>query len=124
MVYDFQNTNPLSLGEFGEVCKGSLSEGRKNIVVAVKRLKRGATLIDQTNLLREACTMAQFNDPNILQLKGVVTKSKKLFELAIETMVIDEIQFTGDWHTAHHVSWLWIMSFLNALSLLVSFVCS
>ena len=76
-------------GEFGEVWKATVVhrdiEGNAPMqrasravadVVAVKRLKHGASLIDQTNFLREACTMAQFFDPNIIQLKGVVTKSK------------------------------------------------
>ena len=44
--------------------------------VAVKRLKNGATRKDQENFLKEASTMAQFNDPNVVQLKGAVTKSK------------------------------------------------
>jgi len=50
--------------------------GKATVPVAVKRLKHGASLIDQSNFLREACTMAQFDDDNIVQLKGVVTKSK------------------------------------------------
>jgi len=45
------------------------------IEVAVKRLKEGASVKDQMNFLREASTMAQFNDSNIISLKGVVTKS-------------------------------------------------
>lgn len=69
----------IGRGEFGEVCKGQLLfKDRKKlpIPVAVKRLRQGASLLDQTNFLREACTMAQFSDPNIIQLRGVVTKSK------------------------------------------------
>uniref|UniRef100_H2YLJ6 receptor protein-tyrosine kinase n=1 Tax=Ciona savignyi TaxID=51511 RepID=H2YLJ6_CIOSA len=58
------------------VCRGKLISGKTSIPVAVKRLKEGASLIDHTNFLREACTMAQFDHPNIIQLKGVVTKSK------------------------------------------------
>ena len=69
----------IGRGEFGEVCKGKImqdGEKKKYIEVAVKRLRHGASLIDQTNFLREACTMAQFSDPNIISLRGVVTKSK------------------------------------------------
>ena len=69
----------IGRGEFGEVCKGKIiSKSRRgdNEVVAVKRLRQGASLLDQSNFLREACTMAQFSDPNIIQLRGVVTKSK------------------------------------------------
>ena len=65
-------------GEFGEVCRGKLIDGKKNVTVAIKRLRHGASLLDQTNFLREACTMAQFSDPNIVQFKGVVTKSRCL----------------------------------------------
>ena len=64
-------------GEFGEVCRGQIVERKKKpLDVAVKRLKAGASIVDQTNFLREACTMAQFHDPNIVELKGVVTKSE------------------------------------------------
>ena len=69
-------------GEFGEVCKGKIiqdGEKKSSLDVAVKRLRHGASLIDQTNFLREACTMAQFSDPNIISLRGVVTKSKILY---------------------------------------------
>lgn len=85
---DIKIEKVIGQGEFGEVCKGKLTEGKKSSIVAVKRLKRGATLIDQTNLLREACTMAQFRDPNILQLKGVVTKT-------VPTMIISEFMENG-----------------------------
>ena len=74
----------IGRGEFGEVCKGKLvHKDRKKgaTYVAVKRLRSGASLLDQTNFLREACTMAQFSDPNIIQLRGVVTKSKYLYKV-------------------------------------------
>jgi len=50
--------------------------GSQEINVAVKRLKRGYSKRDESNFLREAATMAQFHDPNIVELKGVVTKGK------------------------------------------------
>ena len=57
-----------------------MKEGKKEILeVAVKTLKNGASLVDQTNFLREACTMAQFHHPNIVKLIGVQTK--RLFYL-------------------------------------------
>uniref|UniRef100_H2YLJ7 receptor protein-tyrosine kinase n=1 Tax=Ciona savignyi TaxID=51511 RepID=H2YLJ7_CIOSA len=70
------------------VCRGKLISGKTSIPVAVKRLKEGASLIDHTNFLREACTMAQFDHPNIIQLKGVVTKS-------IPAMIITEFMENG-----------------------------
>ena len=69
----------LLTGEFGEVCFGKLREGKKNFPVAVKRLRHEASLMDQTNFLREACNMAQFCHPNVVQFKGVVTKSALIF---------------------------------------------
>lgn len=59
------------------MCKGKLRERNQVSVVAIKRLKQEATAADQTSLLREACTMAQFTHSNILQLKGVVMKGEK-----------------------------------------------
>uniref|UniRef100_F6ZB89 receptor protein-tyrosine kinase n=1 Tax=Ciona intestinalis TaxID=7719 RepID=F6ZB89_CIOIN len=78
----------IGRGEFGEVCRGKMLTGKTTTSVAVKRLKHGASLIDHTNFLREACTMAQFKDPNIIQLKGVVTKS-------IPAMIITEFMEHG-----------------------------
>ena len=51
---------------------------KRPLDVAIKRLKKDATIVDHSNFLREACTMAQFDHPNIVQLKGVVTKRKLL----------------------------------------------
>ena len=76
----------IGCGEFGEVCMGKLAlDGTKaEMKIAVKRLRHGASLIDQTNFLREACTMAQFYDPNIIQLVGVVTKSKEFVVMILK----------------------------------------
>ena len=72
--------NYFITGEFGEVCKGEMKEGKKEILeVAVKTLKNGASLVDQNNFLREACTMAQFHHPNIVKLIGVQTKRLFLY---------------------------------------------
>lgn len=65
------------LGEFGEVCRGILRKGTVTFDVAVKKLKGENG--DQKNFLREASTMAQFSHPNIVLLKGVVTKGKISF---------------------------------------------
>ncbi|XP_076803976.1 ephrin type-A receptor 4-A-like [Clavelina lepadiformis] len=78
----------IGRGEFGEVCRGKLMDGKNSTTVAVKRLQHGASLIDQTNFLREACTIAQFYDPNIVQFKGVVTKS-------MPAMIITEFMDNG-----------------------------
>lgn len=66
-----------SAGEFGEVCSGRLHiPGRKDIAVAIKTLKGGYMDQQRREFLREASIMGQFNNPNIIRLEGVVTKSK------------------------------------------------
>jgi len=70
----------IGKGEFAEVCRGTLTTRtglkRNQAQVAVKRLKANTTSLDHRNFLKEAWTIAQFDDPYIVQLKGVVTKSK------------------------------------------------
>lgn len=64
-------------GEFGEVCSGRLRvPGRMDIAVAIKTLKGGYIEQQRRDFLREASIMGQFNNPNIIRLEGVVTKSK------------------------------------------------
>uniref|UniRef100_A0A8C2H724 Ephrin type-A receptor 6 n=1 Tax=Cyprinus carpio TaxID=7962 RepID=A0A8C2H724_CYPCA len=70
----------IGAGEFGEVCSGRLRiPGKKEIPVAIKTLKGGYTERQRRDFLREASIMGQFDNPNIIRLEGVVTKSKKLF---------------------------------------------
>lgn len=64
-------------GEFGEVCSGRLRKpGRMGIAVAIKTLKGGYMEQQRRDFLREASIMGQFNNPNIIRLEGVVTRSK------------------------------------------------
>nr|XP_039251463.1 ephrin type-A receptor 5-like [Styela clava] len=74
----------IGQGEFGEVYRGKLGSPSSGNTeqVAIKRLKQGASVKDQLNFLREACTMAQFDHPNVLVLKGVVTKTRPLMILS------------------------------------------
>lgn len=44
--------------------------------VAIKTLKAGATDKNRLDFLTEASIMGQFDDPNVIFLEGVVTKSK------------------------------------------------
>lgn len=44
--------------------------------VAVKTLKTGATDKDRADFLAEASIMGQFDDPNVIRLLGVVTKTR------------------------------------------------
>ena len=47
------------------------------MTVAIKTLKPGATEKNRLDFLTEASIMGQFDDPNVIFLEGVVTKSKE-----------------------------------------------
>ncbi|XP_031180204.1 ephrin type-A receptor 6-like isoform X3 [Sander lucioperca] len=67
----------IGAGEFGEVCCGRLRiPGRMDIAVAIKTLKGGYVEQQRRDFLREASIMGQFDNPNIIRLEGVVTRSK------------------------------------------------
>ena len=67
----------LFAGEFGDVCRGKLRiPGRPEMSVAIKTLKPGATDKNRLDFLTEASIMGQFDDPNVIFLEGVMTKSK------------------------------------------------
>ncbi len=63
-------------GEFGDVCRGKLRKVNlmKDIPVAIKTLKQGATEKTRLDFLSEASIMGQFDDENVIYLEGVVTK--------------------------------------------------
>uniref|UniRef100_A0A673Y692 Ephrin type-A receptor 6 n=1 Tax=Salmo trutta TaxID=8032 RepID=A0A673Y692_SALTR len=66
----------IGAGEFGEVCSGRLRTlGKREIAVAIKTLKGGYVERQRRDFLREASIMGQFDNPNIIRLEGVVTKS-------------------------------------------------
>lgn len=66
-----------SIGEFGEVYRGSLKvPGRCEVTVAIKTLKPGYTEKQRQDFLSEASIMGQFSHKNIIRLEGVVTKCK------------------------------------------------
>ncbi|XP_060114687.1 ephrin type-A receptor 2 [Heteronotia binoei] len=66
----------IGAGEFGEVYKGVLKQGKKELPVAVKTLKSGSTEKQRVDFLSEASIMGQFSHPNIIRLEGVVSRSK------------------------------------------------
>lgn len=73
--------NPLTVvvcsGEFGEVCKGKLRlVSSPEITVAIKTLKPGSSEKARSDFLTEASIMGQFNHPNVIKLKGVVTRAE------------------------------------------------
>lgn len=47
-----------------------------DVAVAIKTLKGGYMEQQRREFLREASIMGQFDNPNIIRLEGVVTKSK------------------------------------------------
>jgi len=63
-------------GEFGDVCRGKLRKPHlmKDVPVAIKTLKQGATEKTRLDFLSEASIMGQFDDENVIYLEGVVTK--------------------------------------------------
>lgn len=78
-----------SAGEFGEVYRGRLKPvGKKEILVAIKTLKVGYSERQRRDFLSEASIMGQFDQPNIIRLEGVVTKSRP-------TMIITEFMENG-----------------------------
>jgi len=64
----------LGGGEFAEVYKGTLVISNKNIPVAIKTLRSGATKKDRDDFLGEAAILGQFNDPNVIVIEGVILK--------------------------------------------------
>ncbi|XP_026853931.2 ephrin type-B receptor 2 isoform X1 [Electrophorus electricus] len=79
----------IGAGEFGEVCSGSLRlPGKREILVAIKTLKSGYTEKQRRDFLSEASIMGQFDQPNIIHLEGVVTKSSPV-------MIITEFMENG-----------------------------
>uniref|UniRef100_A0A8C1VCE3 receptor protein-tyrosine kinase n=1 Tax=Cyprinus carpio TaxID=7962 RepID=A0A8C1VCE3_CYPCA len=83
----------IGAGEFGEVCSGLLRlPGKREIPVAIKTLKAGYTEKQRRDFLGEASIMGQFEHPNIIHLKGVVTKSKPV-------MIITEYMENGSLDT-------------------------
>ncbi|XP_016108140.1 ephrin type-A receptor 4a-like [Sinocyclocheilus grahami] len=83
----------IGAGEFGEVCSGLLRlPGKREIPVAIKTLKAGYTEKQRRDFLGEASIMGQFEHPNIIHLKGVITKSKPV-------MIITEYMENGSLDT-------------------------
>ncbi|XP_035757766.1 ephrin type-A receptor 2, partial [Egretta garzetta] len=66
----------IGAGEFGEVYKGTLKCGKKEVPVAIKTLKVGYTEKQRVDFLSEAAIMGQFCHHNIIRLEGVVSKYK------------------------------------------------
>ena len=61
--------------QFGEVSRGRYRPvGRREVLVAVKTLRWGASDREKGMFLSEAGVLGQFDHPNVLKLEGVVTR--------------------------------------------------
>lgn len=109
-----------SAGEFGEVYKGRLKPiGKKEIPVAIKTLKVGYSERQRRDFLSEASIMGQFDQPNIIRLEGVVTKSRPTMIITefMENGALDSFLRVNKTHTrkllCHFFFWLFQRSLLE-----------
>ena len=74
-IRNLELSHQLGEGQFGEVYKGRVKNGK---IVAVKRLREGASEDEKIKLLKEAAIIGQFNHPNIVRLVGVAMDDDKV----------------------------------------------
>lgn len=109
-VFSFPHVCFPSSGEFGEVYKGRLKPiGKKEIPVAIKTLKVGYSERQRRDFLSEASIMGQFDQPNIIRLEGVVTKSRP-------TMIITEFMENGALDSFLRVNKTHLLDHLSSLA--------
>uniref|UniRef100_A0A3B5AFY9 receptor protein-tyrosine kinase n=1 Tax=Stegastes partitus TaxID=144197 RepID=A0A3B5AFY9_9TELE len=66
----------IGAAQFGEVSRGRYRPmGRREVLVAVKTLRWGASDRERGMFLSEAGVLGQFDHPNVLKLEGVVTRT-------------------------------------------------
>ncbi|KAK1895460.1 Ephrin type-B receptor 5 [Dissostichus eleginoides] len=66
----------IGAAQFGEVSRGRYRPmGRREVLVAVKTIRWGASDREKGIFLSEAGVMGQFDHPNVLKLEGVITHS-------------------------------------------------
>ncbi|XP_067367623.1 ephrin type-B receptor 5 isoform X1 [Channa argus] len=66
----------IGAAQFGEVSRGRYRPlGRREVLVAVKTLRWGASERERGMFLSEAGVLGQFDHPNVLKLEGVITRS-------------------------------------------------
>ncbi|CAH3107683.1 unnamed protein product [Porites lobata] len=71
----------IGQGEFADVYKGTLQTPKGKEIVAIKVLRPGSNEKNQKDFLSEASIMGQFDHPNVIALKGVVTQSRPMMIL-------------------------------------------
>uniref|UniRef100_A0A3B4H5A7 receptor protein-tyrosine kinase n=1 Tax=Pundamilia nyererei TaxID=303518 RepID=A0A3B4H5A7_9CICH len=66
----------IGAAQFGEVSRGRYHPlGRREVLVAVKTLRWGASDREKGMFLSEAGVLGQFDHPNVLKLEGVITRT-------------------------------------------------
>ncbi|KAM8734852.1 ephrin type-B receptor 5 isoform 1-T1 [Acanthopagrus schlegelii] len=66
----------IGAAQFGEVSRGRYRPmGRREVLVAVKTLRWGASDRERGMFLSEAGVLGQFDHPNVLKLEGVITRT-------------------------------------------------
>ncbi|XP_030606501.1 ephrin type-B receptor 5 [Archocentrus centrarchus] len=66
----------IGAAQFGEVSRGRYRPlGRREVLVAVKTLRWGASERERGMFLSEAGVLGQFDHPNVLKLEGVITRT-------------------------------------------------
>lgn len=81
LFHNQQHINPpppllCFTAHFGEVSRGRYRPlGRREVLVAVKTLRWGASDRERGVFLSEAGVLGQFDHPNVLKLEGVVTQT-------------------------------------------------
>ena len=94
-------------GEFGDVCAAlMLTPEKMTCKVAVKTLKTTSSDKDRHDFLSEASIMGQFDDPNVIKLLGVITKTRP-------AMIITEFMENGSLDTFLRVSYTFVNESLN-----------
>ncbi|NXC92171.1 EPHA7 protein, partial [Cercotrichas coryphoeus] len=67
------------LCQFGAMCRGCLRlPSRRQLPVAIQTLRAGCSDRQQRSFLAQACTMGQFDHPNVIRLEGVVTRGSTM----------------------------------------------
>ena len=80
----------LGSGQFGTVDKGVWTSQRGTAEVAVKTLTDSANTV---KFLQEAVIMAQFRHPNVVALRGVVSRGHPVSYLVATLMLWQHVEY-------------------------------